>query len=466
MLFMDFKSETKVEDVCGYDASNSDATGVSISSIALLGEKHGVEKDRAVSPADHQVSASKEIYWSCNSDVNNILSTVPLPATALLSDVDGDFKCLLQGHTHDEWDICLLFPENNKSWLTASGLEENIVFSIEIKFRISMMAGGCAVPIHTIMREVSIAKTKNFTYNLLVGATNNFHRSNKIGRGGFGTVYKGVLKNGREVAVKVLSAESKQGEREFMTEIDTISNVKHPNLVELLGCCVYGRNRILCIHRFRRSIKLEWEKRSAICMGTARGLAYLLDEDLQPKIGDFGLAKLFPDNITHISTKIAGTTGYLAPEYVLGGQLTLNADVYSFGVLTLEVVSGRSSGNTNYGGGDKLLMEWAWELYEDGKLLDLVDPELEEFPKGEVIRYMKVALFCAQANASRRPLMSQVTEMLSRNARLNEDQLTPPGFFEGSSRKSGMVSKNKSSDTSTSHHMSSFAITTTEVAPR
>ncbi|XP_041995913.1 uncharacterized protein LOC121746047 [Salvia splendens] len=154
--------EKMVEDVCGYDASNSDATGVSISSIALLGEKHGVEKDRAVSPADHQVSASKEIYWSCNSDVNNILSTVPLPATALLSDVDGDFKCLLQGHTHDEWDICL-----------------------------------------------------------------------------------GVLKNGREVAVKVLSAESKQGEREFMTEIDTISNVKHPNLVELLGCCVYGRNRIL-----------------------------------------------------------------------------------------------------------------------------------------------------------------------------------------------------------------------------
>ncbi|XP_041991628.1 cold-responsive protein kinase 1-like isoform X1 [Salvia splendens] len=345
--------------------------------------------------------------------------------------------------------------------------------------------------------EVSITKTKNFTYNLLVGATNNFHRSNKIGRGGFGTVYKGVLKNGREVAVKVLSAESKQGEREFMTEIDTISNVKHPNLVELLGCCVYGHNRILvyeylenssidrALLGFRKSLKLEWEKRSAICMGTARGLAYLheelvphivhrdikasnilLDEDLQPKIGDFGLAKLFPDNITHISTKIAGTTGYLAPEYVLGGQLTLKADVYSFGVLTLEVVSGRSSGNTNYGGGGKLLMEWAWELYEEGKLLDLVDPELEEFPKDEVIKYMKVALFCAQANASRRPLMSQVTEMLSRNVRLNEDQLTPPGFFEGPSQKSGMVSKNKSSDTSTSHQMSSFPITTTEVSPR
>ncbi|KAG6392231.1 hypothetical protein SASPL_146444 [Salvia splendens] len=344
---------------------------------------------------------------------------------------------------------------------------------------------------------VSISKTKNFTYNSLVGATNNFHRSNKIGRGGFGTVYKGVLKNGREVAVKVLSAESKQGEREFMTEIDTISDVKHPHLVELLGCCVYGHNRILvyeylenssidrALLSFRKSINLEWEKRSAICMGTARGLAYLheelvphivhrdikasnilLDENFQPKIGDFGLAKLFPDNITHISTRIAGTTGYLAPEYVLGGQLTLKADVYSFGVLTLEIVSGRSSGNSDYGGGQKLLIEWAWELYEQGKLLDLVDPELEEFPKDVVTRYMKVALFCTQANASRRPLMSQVTEMLSRNVKLNEDQLTPPSFFDDSDRQSGKTSKNKSSDTSTSRQMSSFPITITEVAPR
>ncbi|XP_042016367.1 probable polygalacturonase At3g15720 [Salvia splendens] len=106
---MDSKSETEVEDVCGDDASNSDTTGVSISSIALLGEKHGVEEDRAVSPADYQVSASKEIYWSCSSDVNSILSTAPLSAATLLSDVDRDFKCLLQGHTQDEWDICLAF---------------------------------------------------------------------------------------------------------------------------------------------------------------------------------------------------------------------------------------------------------------------------------------------------------------------------------------------------------------------
>ncbi|XP_051128325.1 putative serine/threonine-protein kinase isoform X2 [Andrographis paniculata] len=339
----------------------------------------------------------------------------------------------------------------------------------------------------------SIAKTQNFTYNELRAATNNFHRSNKIGRGGFGTVYKGILKNGREVAVKMLSAESKQGVREFLTEIDTISNVKHPNLVELLGCCVHEPNRILVYEYVenssldrallgsKRSIKLEWERRSIICVGTARGLAYLheelvphivhrdikasnilLDQDFQPKIGDFGLAKLFPDDITHISTRIAGTTGYLAPEYVLGGQLTKKADVYSFGVLILEVVSGGSSGDTNYGGVQKLLVEWAWELYEQGKLLELVDPELKEFPKEEVLRFIKVALFCIQAIASRRPTMNQVIEMLSKNVRLNDKELTPPGFFEDSDRKRGKISKDKS----ISHQMSSIPVSITEVAPR
>ncbi|PIN07640.1 Serine/threonine protein kinase [Handroanthus impetiginosus] len=343
----------------------------------------------------------------------------------------------------------------------------------------------------------STAKTKNFSYKELQVATNNFHLSNKIGRGGFGTVYKGILNDGRQVAVKTLSAESSQGEREFLTEIGTISNVKHPNLVELLGCCVHGPNRILVYEYLennsidrallgpRRSVKLDWKTRSAICLGTARGLAFLheeleprivhrdikasnilLDEDFQPKIGDFGLAKLFPDDITHISTKLAGTTGYLAPEYVLGGQLTMKADVYSFGVLTLEVVSGRSSANADYGGVQMLLVERAWELYEEGKLLDLVDPELEEFPKHEVLRYMKVALFCTQANASRRPLMTQVIEMLSKNVHLNEKELTPPGYLEDPSRRSGKLSKNLSSDTSTSYQTSSFPITITQVTPR
>jgi len=179
-----------------------------------------------------------------------------------------------------------------------------------------------------------------FSYAELRSATDNFNRTNKVGRGGFGTVYKGTIRNGQEVAVKVLSAESRQGIREFLTEIDVISNVKHPNLVELIGCCVEGNNRILVYEYLKNSsldrallgsnsepADLTWSIRSAICLGVARGLAYLheeiaspivhrdikasnilLDKNYSPKIGDFGLAKLFPDNVTHISTRVAGTT--------------------------------------------------------------------------------------------------------------------------------------------------------------
>ncbi|KAM3700264.1 hypothetical protein ACB098_05G083500 [Castanea mollissima] len=305
----------------------------------------------------------------------------------------------------------------------------------------------------------------------------------------------GTLKSGIEIAVKTLSAQSKQGLREFLTEINTISNVRHPNLVELLGCCVQESNRILVYeyvennsldHAFlgskSRNIKLDWGKRSAICLGTARGLAFLheeliphivhrdikasnilLDKDFNPKIGDFGLAKLFPDDITHISTRIAGTTGYLAPEYALGGQLTMKADVYSFGVLILEIISGRSSAKANWGGMEKFLLEWAWELYQEKRLLELVDPELEGYPEEEIIRYMKVAFFCSQATASRRPLMSQVVEMLSRNIRLNEKELTAPGFFTDAGESS---SKKGSITESTSYQMSSVPVTITEVTPR
>ncbi|XP_060187991.1 cold-responsive protein kinase 1-like [Lycium barbarum] len=343
----------------------------------------------------------------------------------------------------------------------------------------------------------STTKTKKFSYSELRKATNNFHQSNKIGRGGFGTVYKGTLRSGIEVAVKPLSAESRQGLREFLTEIETISDVTHPNLVELIGYCLDGNNRILVYEYLdntsldralfgsgTRNVQLDWETRAAICLGTATGLAYLheelvphivhrdikasnilLDKDYKPKIGDFGLAKLFPDNITHITTQIKGTTGYLAPEYVMGRQLTSKADVYSFGVLILETVSGRSSGSGTWQG-QKLLLESAWQLYEEGKLLELVDPELGDFPEKEVLKYIKVALFCTQETANRRPMMSQVLDMLTKNIKLNENELTPPGFFQDSGGSSSTQLKLKSSESSTSHQMSSVPLTITQVTPR
>ncbi|EOY07241.1 Serine-threonine/tyrosine-protein kinase [Theobroma cacao] len=312
-------------------------------------------------------------------------------------------------------------------------------------------------------QEFATDNIRLFSYNSLRSATSDFHPSNRIGGGGFGVVYRGVLRDGTQVAIKTLSAESKQGLREFVTEIDMISNIRHPNLVELIGCCVDDNHRILVYEYLENNslasvllgsrskyIALDWPKRAAICLGTASGLAFLhyeavphivhrdikasnilLDGNFQPKIGDFGLAKLFPENVTHVSTRVAGTVGYLAPEYALLGQLTKKADVYSFGVLVLELISGRSSSKAAFGVELMLLVEWTWKLKEEERLLDIVDPELTNYPQGEVMRFIKVALFCTQATAHQRPTMKQVVEMLSKDVHLNEKILTKPGVYKG-----------------------------------
>ncbi|KAI4972230.1 cold-responsive protein kinase 1-like [Hordeum vulgare subsp. vulgare] len=341
-------------------------------------------------------------------------------------------------------------------------------------------------------RLSSEKKIRLFSYAELRSATNNFHRSNNIGRGGFGTVYKGALRDGGgDVAVKVLSAHSRQGTTEFLTEIDVIANVEHPNLVSLLGCCVEGRHRILVYEHLRNGslhgallasagdpARLTWGIRRGVCVGVARGLAFLheemasgpivhrdikasnvlLDAGYGAKIGDFGLAKLFPDAATHVSTRVAGTTGYLAPEYALYGHLTKKADVYSYGVLLLETVTGKSSSRSLHlsDEGDKVLVERVWELYEAANLREMIDPAMEDgCNEEEAVRYMKVALLCTQATPQRRPSMPQVLEMLEReDVRVREKELTPPGY---------VVRDNKDSH-STSMLVASHTLT--ELAPR
>ncbi|KAD3338665.1 hypothetical protein E3N88_34186 [Mikania micrantha] len=296
-------------------------------------------------------------------------------------------------------------------------------------------------------------------------ATRNFHPENKIGGGGFGVVYKGILRDGTPVAIKSLSAESKQGTVEFLTEINMISRIRHPNLVRLIGCCVEDGNRILVYEYLNNNslatailgsrgkhVDLNWGTRAGICKGTAAGLVFLhdeaephivhrdikasnvlLDENFDPKIGDFGLAKLFPDNVTHLSTRVAGTVGYLAPEYALLGQLTKKVDVYSFGVLMLEVISCTSSSKAAFGEDLMGLVEW---LKDEERLLDIVDPNLKDYPDDEVIRFITIALFCTQAVSNQRPSMRQVVEMLTKTVKLNVSLLTKPGIYRPHSSSS------------------------------
>ncbi|XP_020272904.1 putative serine/threonine-protein kinase isoform X3 [Asparagus officinalis] len=274
---------------------------------------------------------------------------------------------------------------------------------------------------------------------------------------------KGKLENGAVVAIKVLSAKSMQGEREFLAEIESMTNARHENLLRLRGYCVQGVNRILVYEYMeknslaqtllsgRRSndINFTWAARRKVILGIARGLAYLhdevkphiihrdikpsnilLDSDLSPKISDFGLAKLFPDNVTHISTRVAGTVGYLAPEYARCGKLTIKSDVYSFGVLLLEIVSGGSSKNYALGLEEYRIVEKAWELYKDDQLLQLIDPSISEKSIGkEIDQFLKVALLCVQGVPNLRPSMSTVVEMLATTMDTRDLQISQPGVI-------------------------------------
>ncbi|KAK8464293.1 hypothetical protein PHAVU_011G169332 [Phaseolus vulgaris] len=300
-------------------------------------------------------------------------------------------------------------------------------------------------------------KPYTFSYSELKNATNDFSLENKLGEGGFGSVHKGTLNDGRAIAVKRLSVGSNQGKSQFVTEIATISAVQHRNLVKLYGCCIKGREKLLVYEYlanksldqalFGNRLTLNWSTRYDICMGVARGLTYLheesrlriihrdvkasnilLDDELIPKISDFGLAKLYDDKMTHMSTRVAGTIGYLAPEYAMRGHLTEKADVFSFGVMALELVSGRPNSYSNMEEEKVYLLEWAWELHESNCISDLVDPRLIEFDEEEVKRIVGIVLLCTQASPILRPSMSRVVAMLSGDMEVSS-VTTKPGYL-------------------------------------
>ncbi|CAL5412405.1 unnamed protein product [Camellia sinensis] len=297
-------------------------------------------------------------------------------------------------------------------------------------------------------------QTGTFTLKQIKTATDNFDSSHKIGEGGFGPVYKGRLSDGTVIAVKQLSSKSNQGNREFLNEMGMISCLQHPNLVKLHGCCI-EEDQLLLVYEYMENnslahslfddcqLILDWPTRLKICIGIARGLAFLheesrlkivhrdikatnvlLDENLNPKISDFGLARLNEDEKSHISTRVAGTIGYMAPEYALWGYLTDKADVYSFGVVTLEIVSGKNNNSYIPNSDCFCLLDWSCRLQQDGNLLDLVDPKLgPEVNKEEAERMVKIALLCTDGSPTLRPTMSEVVSMFE--GRMSLPDITP-----------------------------------------
>lgn len=312
-----------------------------------------------------------------------------------------------------------------------------------------------------VEREGDDLELPLFDMATIEAATNNFSAANKIGAGGFGPVYKGGLPSGQEIAVKRLAENSGQGIREFKNEVMLISQLQHRNLVKLLGCCIEGDERMLIyeympnrgldslIFDEARRCSLNWQNRLDIVIGIARGLLYLhrdsrlrvihrdlkagnilLDSEMNPKISDFGIARMFGGDQTEAKTKrVVGTYGYMSPEYAIDGLFSLKSDVFSFGVILLEILSGKKNWLFFHPDHKLNLIGHAWKLWNEGKALDLMDMLLEnQFPASEALRCIQVGLLCVQQRPEERPTMPSVLLMLD-----SESVLLPqpgqPGFY-------------------------------------
>ncbi|XP_062169643.1 G-type lectin S-receptor-like serine/threonine-protein kinase At4g27290 isoform X2 [Alnus glutinosa] len=319
-----------------------------------------------------------------------------------------------------------------------------------------------------------------FDLTVITNATNNFSNRNKLGEGGFGPVYKGTLPEGRDIAVKRLSNNSKQGLNELKNEVILIAKLQHRNLVKILGCCIQ-KNENMLIYEYMpnksldcfifdqaKSKLLNWHKRINIIHGVAKGLLYLhedsrlriihrdlkasnilLDNKMNPKISDFGLARSFGgDQINSKTNRIIGTYGYMSPEYAVHGQYSVKSDVFSFGVLVLEIVSGKKNRGFCHPDHQHNLLGHAWKLWIEDKPIELMDELVGDLcTLSIVLRHIHVGLLCVQQRSEDRPNMSSVVQMFSSENLLPKPK--QPGFFidspkaDSSSSKHGTCSANE-----------------------
>ncbi|CAK8573781.1 unnamed protein product [Lathyrus sativus] len=334
-----------------------------------------------------------------------------------------------------------------------------------------------------------------FDFATIEAATNGFSDENKIGQGGFGVVYKGILSDGHEIAVKRLSVTSLQGAIEFKNEASLVAKLQHRNLVRMFGFCLEGREKILVYEYIpnksldhflfdpAKQRELDWSKRYKIIVGIARGILYLhedsqlriihrdlkasnvlLDENMNPKISDFGMARIFQGDQTQVNTgRIVGTYGYMSPEYAMRGQFSVKSDVFSFGVLVLEIVSGKKNTDSNqWNDADDDLLSYAWKKWSEQTPLELLDPTLRDsYSRNEVMRCIHIGLLCIQESPHDRPSMETVALMLNSYSVTLSLPRQPPSFLRG--RSPGF---NSGQSTTGSIPWSVNDVSITEVHPR
>ncbi|CAM0951316.1 unnamed protein product [Alopecurus aequalis] len=354
------------------------------------------------------------------------------------------------------------------------------------------------------LEAIAAREQRAFRYETLAAATRGFGAKQKLGEGGFGPVYRGRLDDGRDVAVKRLGAGSRQGAREFKNEATLLSRVQHRNVVNLLGYCAHGADEKLLVYEYvpnesldkilfpapptnkyhsgsssesdrQLRAELTWPRRFEVVMGVARGLLYLhedahtpiihrdikasnilLDDRWVAKIADFGMARLYPeagDGRSHVQTRVAGTNGYMAPEYLMHGHLSTKADVFSYGVLVLEIVSGRK--NSSFipppdSDADGLL-DYAWKLYKKGRSMELLDPSVKtSAEQDQVLLCIRIGLLCVQADPRLRPDMKRVVIILSRKQSTLEEPTRPGAPGSRYRRRANGVRSSQYSDGSSS----------------
>ncbi|XP_068302526.1 PTI1-like tyrosine-protein kinase At3g15890 [Pyrus communis] len=302
-----------------------------------------------------------------------------------------------------------------------------------------------------------------FSLKELHAATNNFNYDNKLGEGGFGSVYWGQLWDGSQIAVKRLKAWSDKADMEFAVEVEILARVRHKNLLSLRGYCAEGQERLI-VYDYMPNLSLlshlhgqhsaecllDWTRRMNIVIGSAEGVAYLhhhatphiihrdikasnvlVDSDFQAQVADFGFARLIPDGATHVTTRVKGTLGYLAPEYAMLGKASESCDVYSFGILLLELASGKKPIEKVGQGMKRTVTDWALPLACERKFDEIADPKLNgKYLEDELKRVVFVALLCAHSRPERRPTMLEVVDLLKGESKEKLAQLENDELFK------------------------------------